>query len=156
MAHSGSTPEMLAGLEVLTHPHASASIRTNYPAVKVFDYPFTGGFNPKNAQKLIRSGTISPTYGKIIVLAGNLSGKGYHNVIETAFTLGKNVWLFNINGELSQITAASLLREKVTRILLSPLVISGTILVSTWGIVRLLAELFIYRKRETGHGTATG
>ena len=156
MAGGGSTPEKLARMEVLTHPHAAASIRTNYPGVKLLEYPFTGGFNRKNAQKLLRNGNISPNYGKIIVLVGNLSGKGYHNVIETAFTLGKNVWLFNINGELLQITAASLLREKLTRALLSPVVISATLLVSTWGIVRLLAGLFICRKRETGRGTATG
>ena len=156
MAGGGSTPEKLAGMEVLTHPHAAASIRTNYPEVKLLEYPFTGGFNRKNAQKLIRSGKLSPNYGKIVVLVSNLSGKGYHNVIETAFTLGKNVWLFNINGELLQVTAASLLREKLTRAFLSPVVISGTLLISTWGIVRLLAELFICRKRETGHGAATG
>lgn len=156
MADSGSTPEKLAGLELLTHPHAAASIRTNYPEVKLVEYPFSGGFNRKNAQKLLRSGKLSPNYEKIIVLAGNLSGKGYHNVCETAFALGKNVWLFNINGELLQITAASLLREKLMRLLLSPLVISGTLLLSTWGIVRLLTGLFICRKRETGHGATTG
>ena len=156
MAGIGSTPENLADLELLTHPHAAASIRTNYPEIKLVEYPFTDGFNRKNAQKLLRSGKLSPNYEKIVVLAGNLSGKGYHNVIETAFTLSKNVWLFNINGELLQITAASLLREKLTRTLLSPVVISGTLLVCTWGIFRLLAELFIYRKRETGRGAATG
>lgn len=142
---------------VLTHPHAAAGIRTNYPSVKVLEYPFKGDFNRQRARRLVREGKVPANYEKIIVLAGNISGKGHHNVINTAFLFGQNVHLFNVNGEFIQVTKAAFDREKMIRTVLSPVVISFTVLLSIWGVLKLLAGfLLIYRKRETGHGEAIG
>ncbi|MFQ5431762.1 MAG: hypothetical protein ACE5EN_04555 [Nitrospinota bacterium] len=147
----------VAQYDVLTHPHAAAGVRTNYPKVNVIEYVFQGDFNRKNAQRIASEGKMAAEYDKIIVLISNLSGKGHHNVISTALFFGKNVELFNINGEFIKFKTVSFIREILIRLLLSPLVISATLLLSIWGIFKLIAGLApISRKEVEGYGEATG
>ena len=143
--------------DILAHPHAAAGILANYPFVKVIEYPFKGDFNRKNVKRIASEGLLPADYDKVIVLTSNLSGKGHHNVINCALRLGQNVELFNINGEFIRVNQSSFMREKFIRLLLSPLVISATLLVSTWGAIKLIAELaLISRKKTAGYGEATG
>ncbi len=144
-----------ARYDVLTHPHAAPGISANYPKVNVIKYPFKEDFNLKNARRIASKG--KPDYDQVVVLTSNLSGKGHHNVINTALLFGQNVELFNINNEFIKITKSRFIRERFIRILLSPLVISATLLISTWGTVKLIAGLALMsRKENSGYGEAAG
>ena len=141
--------------DVLTHPHAAPGISANYPKVNVIEYPFKGDFNRKNARRIASKGR--PDYDKIVVLTSNLSGKGHHNVIKMAFLFGRNVELFNMNNEFIKVTKSHFMRERFIRLLLSPLVISATLLLSIWGTVKLIAGLALMsRNKTTGYGEAAG
>ncbi len=141
--------------DVLTHPHAAPGISANYPKVNVIEYAFKGDFHSKNAQRIASEGKLD--YDKIIVLTSNLSGKGHHNVIKMALLFGQNVELFNINGEFTKVKKVRFIRERFIRILLLPLVISATLLLSTWGTIKLIAGLALMsRNKTTGYGEATG
>lgn len=144
-----------ARYDVLTHPHAAPGISANYPKVNVIEYPFKEDFNRKNAQRIASKGR--PDYNQVVVLTSNLSGKGHHNVIKMALLFGRNVELFNVNGEFIKVTKSHFIRERFIRILLSPLVISATLLISTWGTVKLIAGLALMsRNKTTGYGEAAG
>lgn len=146
-----------AGYDVLTHRHAAAGISTNYPNVNVIEYPFDGDFNRKNVKRIASKGKLPGNYKKIIVLTSNLSGKGHHNVINSALLFGQNVELFNINGEFIAVKKLRFMQETVIRTLLSPLVISATLLLSIWGAIKLIAGLaLISRKEAAGYGKAAG
>ena len=141
--------------DVLTHPHAAAGVLANYPNVNVIEYPYKGDFSRKNVERISSEGKLPADYDKIIVLTSNLSGKGHHNVINSALLLGQKVELFNINGEFVAVNESSFIREKFIRLLLSPLVISATLLVSIWGATKLIAGLaLISRKKAAGYGEA--
>ena len=143
--------------DVLTHPHAAAGILANYPNVNVIEYRFKGDFNRKNVERTASKGKFSADYDKIVVLVSNLSGKGHHNVINSALLLGEKVELFNINGEFIAVKKSSFIREKFIRLLLSPLVISATLLFSIWGAIKLIAGLSLNsRKKAARYGEAAG
>lgn len=127
-----------ANPDILTHPGAVAGISANYPSCNVIEYPFRSNFNKKDAARLIRGGKIRENYDEVIVLASNLGGGGHHNVLETAFLFGGKVRLFNTNSQFADISLKSVKTEKIKRVVMLPLVIFGTILLTVWGLFVLL------------------
>ena len=116
--------------DVLTHRHWVDTIKESYERCRPICYPYEGSFNKKDASALLGNELLSE-YDRVIVLTSNLSGSGHHNVLETAFLFGKNVYIFNVNGEIEFFPDSRLRRDAIKRTALSPVVLSGTLLMWT-------------------------
>lgn len=122
---------------ILTHAHFVKSIRGNYPAAAVVEYPHTGNFTPAMMMRLARMGKLAMRYDKVIVLAGNISGAGHLNVLRGALCFGP-VEIYNVNNEFRPKSPVSVAGEFWGRILLSPALFFATILAFALGGVILL------------------
>ncbi len=158
-------PEAGGVIDVLTHIHSAASLRAAYPGerrINVIEYPFRGGFGKRNVLFLVRKKKLKSRYKKVIVLTGNVSGAGHHNVLNAAFTISRDISLFNTESKFVNVAPGKFRREKFWRILLFPVVISATLVLSIWGCLLLLAGFAVKwsfrfcRRKETGYGEKTG
>ena len=126
--------------DVLTHRHWVDTIKQSYDRCRPICYPFDGSFNKKDASTLLGNELLSQ-YDRVIVLTSNLTGSGHHNVLKTAFLFGEKVYIYNVNGEIELFPKSRLRRDAIKRTALSPVVLSGTLLM--WAVCGglLLAHL---------------
>lgn len=123
--------------DILTHAHFAQSIRHNYPAARVVEYPHAGDFSPAAMARLAWKGTLASRYDRVVVLAGNLSGAGHLNVLRGALRFGP-VGIYNVNNEFRPKNPAAVTGEFAGRILLSPALLFATILALAIGGMVLL------------------
>ena len=123
--------------DILTHAHFAQSIRDNYPAVGVVEYPHTGDFSSAAMMRLAQRGKLAARYNRVIVLTGNLSGAGHLNVLRGAFRFGP-VEIYNVNNVFRPKNPAAVSGEFAGRILLSPALFFATILALAVGGTILL------------------
>lgn len=129
--------------DILTHKHWLDTIEKTYDRCRPVCYPFDESFNKKDTLTLKGKDLLS-SYDEVIVLTSNLSGSGHHNVLETAFLFGEKVFIFNINGKLEPISGSKLRSDSLKRLALSPVVLSGTLLM--WAVSGgLLLALLVRR-----------
>lgn len=136
---------------ILTHAHFVQSIRNNYPASLVVEYPHAGNFSPGKMKRLARKGKLDRRYDRVIVLVMNISGAGHLNVLRGALCFGP-VEIYNVNNEFRPKSPAAVAGEYWGRILLSPALFFATILTLAIGGVVLLGCAVRYAQRGTWPG----
>ncbi|MDH5543673.1 MAG: hypothetical protein OEY64_11995 [Nitrospinota bacterium] len=134
-------------IDVLTHSHWGETIKANYPACNVINYPYSENFSRKSVLTLVSDETLLPEYDQVIVLLSNLTGKGHHNVLMAAEVFGKTVLSFNTNSEFSHISLLRIHTDNIKRATLFPFVISGTLLFWLVGGALLLPPLVLRSMR---------
>jgi hypothetical protein len=129
--------------DILTHRHWFDTIQKSYDRCRPVSYPFDESFSKRDTSTLIGK-ELHQKYDRVIVLTSNLSGSGHHNVLETAFLFGENVFTFNVNGTLEPFPCSRLKSDALKRVALSPVVLSGTLLM--WALCGgLLLALLVRR-----------
>ncbi|RXT04465.1 glycosyltransferase family 9 protein [Ammoniphilus sp. CFH 90114] len=88
-------------INLLAHEHGVKLVEKYRDIDRVYVYPFKGSFSAKQPVNELKS----KEFDAIIVPVGNLTGAGFHNVLEFSLTLnGKKRWMCNLVSELRELS----------------------------------------------------